>query len=124
MRLEWVEARRFLSFGHSERLDVGSGLVVVTGPNGAGKSNLGRCLDLARAVVGRAGGDPAAERLSVYEDAGYEGADVFSVGLGIELDQTWEQNLAWTFVRACYASGAAPLQRYYVRGLVSGALKG
>lgn len=79
MLVEWVEAEGFLSFGASVRLEVGSGLVVVTGPNGAGKSNLGRCLDLARAVIGHAGGDPAAERLDLYEDTGYEGARSFSV---------------------------------------------
>jgi energy-coupling factor transporter ATP-binding protein EcfA2 len=104
--LGWVEAEGFLSFGERVRLDVGSGLLVVTGPNGAGKSNLGRCLDLARAVIGHAGGDPAADRLDLYEDAGHEGAGVFTVRLGIELDQDWERDLLWAFVCSCFTSTA------------------
>ncbi len=102
--LEWIEPDGFLSFGQRVRLEVGSGLTVVTGPNGAGKSNLGRCLDLARAVLGRASGDPAAGRLGVYEDAGFEGAGSFNVRLGITLDQQWEQELVRAFVRACFAT--------------------
>jgi AAA domain len=102
--LRWVEAEGFLSFGERVRLDVGPGLTVITGPNGAGKSNLGRCLDLARAVIGRAGGDPAAGRLELYEDAGYEGTGSWTVRLGMELDQEWERHLVWAFVCAEFAS--------------------
>jgi energy-coupling factor transporter ATP-binding protein EcfA2 len=103
--LLWVEAEGFLSFGERTRLHVGPGLLVVTGPNGSGKSNLGRCLDLARAAIGRAGGDPAADRLDVYDDAGYEGAGSFTVRVGIELDQGWERHLVWAFVCSGFASG-------------------
>jgi energy-coupling factor transporter ATP-binding protein EcfA2 len=103
--LLWVEAEGFLSFGERTRLRVGPGLLVVTGPNGSGKSNLGRCLDLSRAAIGRAGGDPAADRLDVYDGAGYEGAGSFTVRLGIELDQGWERDLVWAFICSCFGSG-------------------
>ncbi|HEY3955264.1 MAG TPA: TOPRIM nucleotidyl transferase/hydrolase domain-containing protein [Streptosporangiaceae bacterium] len=106
MLLKSIEAAGFLSFGGQVKLEVGPGLTVVTGPNGAGKSNLGRCLDLARAVIGRAADQPAAERLDLYEQAGYEGARSFAVELAIELDQLWEQDLTWSFVCACFASGS------------------
>jgi hypothetical protein len=107
MLLRWVEANGFLSFGKPVRLDVGTGLTVVTGPNGAGKSNLARCLDLARAAVGPAGNDSVTERLNLYKDAGYEGAPSFTVRLGIELDQQWEHDLVLVFARACFTSGPA-----------------
>ena len=68
--LRSIGAEGFLSFGDRVTLEVGSGLTVVTGPNGVGKSNLGRCLDLARAAIGRTAGDPAADRLDLYRDAG------------------------------------------------------
>ncbi|HET7017537.1 MAG TPA: hypothetical protein VFI65_26680 [Streptosporangiaceae bacterium] len=108
MFLRSIEADGFLSFGRHARLAVGEGLTVVTGPNGAGKSNLGRCLELARAVVGRVSRDPVAERLAVYEDAGYEGAGSFMVRLGAELDQDWERELVWAFVCACFATVFPP----------------
>lgn len=107
VQLQSIEADGFLSFGRPVRLDLGAGLTVVTGPNGAGKSNLGRCLDLARASVRPAGSDPAAERLDLYKDAGYEGADRFTVRLGIELDQPWERDLVLVFARACFTAGPA-----------------
>jgi hypothetical protein len=69
-------------------------LTVVTGPNAAGKSNIGRCLDVARAVLA-AHDDPEAERLDLYQDAGYEDAPGFTIKLGIELDQAWEQDLRY-----------------------------
>jgi hypothetical protein len=106
--LQLIEADGFLSFGRLTRLKVGPGLIVVTGPNGAGKSNLGRCLDLARAAIGHAGDDPARERLDLYDDAGYEGVDSFTVRLGIELDQDWERDLVSAFVRSCFDAGVAP----------------
>jgi hypothetical protein len=106
--LRWIEADGFLSFGQQVHVDVGPGLTVVTGPNGAGKSNLGRSLDYVRAVIGRAGGDPAAERLDLYDDAGYEGAASFTVRLAVDLDQGWERDLAWVFVCACFASSPGP----------------
>jgi energy-coupling factor transporter ATP-binding protein EcfA2 len=98
--LRWIEADGFLSFGRGVRLNVDAGLTVVTGPNAAGKSNLGRCLDVAVAVLA-GGGDQARRRLDLYEDAGYEGAENFAVRLGIELDQEWERELVWAFVCAC-----------------------
>jgi AAA domain/AAA domain, putative AbiEii toxin, Type IV TA system len=107
VQLQSIEADGFLSFGRPVRLDLGAGLTVVTGPNGAGKSNLGRCLDLARASVRPAGSAPAAERLDFYKDAGYEGADRFTVRLGIELDQQWERDLVLVFARACFTAGPA-----------------
>src|ERR1022692_276582 len=97
VRLRWVEAEGFLSFGGRVRLELGPGLTVVTGPNAAGKSNLGRCLDVARAAVESVLGDTAARvRLSLYDDAGYEGAGEFVVRLGLDLDQEWERNLTRT----------------------------
>jgi AAA domain, putative AbiEii toxin, Type IV TA system len=105
--LRWVEAEGFLSFGERVRLDVGPSLTVVTGPNAAGKSNLGRCLDVARAVVESTWGDEdALRRLSLYEDAGYEGAEEFAVRLGVDLYQEWERDLVHKFVCACFASGS------------------
>ena len=82
------------------QLDLGPGLTVVTGPNGAGKSNIGRCLDVARAVLA-AHDDPESERLELYQDAGYEDDPEFTIKLGIDLDQPWEQDLVRTYVRAC-----------------------
>lgn len=102
MLLRRIEAYGFLSFGLHAQLDIGPGLTVVTGPNAAGKSNLGRCLDVARAVLA-AHGDPEAERLDLYQDAGYEGATEFTIKLDVELDQDWEQNLIWAYVCSCFA---------------------
>jgi len=101
--LRGIEAERFLPYGDRVRLDVGPGLTVVTGPNGAGKTNLGLCLDLGRAVTGRATGDPAAERLALYESAGHDGAASFRVALDLELDQQWERRRFWAFVCAAFA---------------------
>ncbi len=91
MRLRQIEAEQFLSVGDRVLLEVAPGLTVITGPNGVGKTNLGACLDLARAVVGRAAGDPAAERLGLYESAGHDGAGSFIVALGLDLDQELER---------------------------------
>lgn len=104
VELKFIEASGFLSFGERARLDVGRGLTVVTGPNGAGKSNLGRCLDVARAVIGRGSDDPAARRLELYGDASYEGGNSSEVRLGLALDEDWERELVWAFVCACYAT--------------------
>jgi hypothetical protein len=101
--LRSIYAEDFLSFGDRVTLEVGSGLTVVTGPNGVGKSNLGRCLDLGRAVIGRAAGDPAADRLDLYRDAGYQGARSFEVRLGLDLDLPWERALVRSFVCAAFA---------------------
>jgi hypothetical protein len=112
--VRFVEADGFLSFGKKARVNLGPGLTVVTGPNGAGKSNLGRCLDLARAVVATTGSDPLGERLDLYADAGYEGVGDFVVRLGMDLDGEWERALVWQFVCACFATSgvgsAAPEQ--------------
>ena len=94
----------FLSFGALTELELGPGLTVVVGPNGVGKSNLGRCLDLTRAVIGRAAGDPAAERLDLYKDAGYEGAGSFEVRLSLFLDQPWERDLVRDFVCSAFVT--------------------
>jgi AAA domain, putative AbiEii toxin, Type IV TA system len=102
LRSIWSEG--FLSFGQPAQLDVSSGLTVVTGPNGVGKSNLGRCLDLGRAVIGRAAGDPAADRLEQYKDAGYRGARTFKVRLALDLNLQWERDLVRNFVYAVFAS--------------------
>jgi hypothetical protein len=101
--LRCIEVDRFLSFGQRTQLNLGPGLTVVTGPNGAGKSNIGRCLDIARAVLA-AHDDPESERLDLYHDAGYEGASEFTVMLGIDLDQPWEQDLVRTYVRSTYVA--------------------
>lgn len=103
MLLRSIRAEAFLSFGEPVVLEVGEGLTVVTGPNGVGKSNLGRCLDLARAAIGRAAGDPAADRLELYRGAGYHGARSFEVRLGIDLDQPSERGLVRSFVCAAFA---------------------
>ena len=71
MFLRRIEIDRFLSFGQQAELNLGPGLTVVTGPNAAGKSNIGRCLDVARAVLA-AHDDPEAEQLELYQDAGDE----------------------------------------------------
>ncbi len=101
MFLRRIEIDRFLSFGQHAELNLHPGLTVVTGPNAAGKSNIGRCLDLARAVLA-AHDDPEAERLDLYQQAGYEDATDFTVKLGIDLDQEWEQDLVQAYVRASY----------------------
>ncbi len=103
MLLRQIEAEQFLSVGDRVRLEVGPGLTVITGPNGVGKTNLGACLDLGRAVVGRAAGDPAAERLALYESAGHDGAGSFTVALDLDLDQAWERQRVRAFVCAAYA---------------------
>src|SRR5580700_1881195 len=103
MLLRMIEAERFLSFGDRVRLQFDEGLTVLTGPNGAGKTNLGLCLDLARAVIGRASGDPGAGRLDRYQSAGHNGAGSFSVALDLELDQKRERDHVRAFVCAAYA---------------------
>lgn len=107
MLLRRIEAEGFLSFGQRLVFDVDPGLTVVTGPNGAGKSNLGRCLELGRAVIGQAGGDPAWDRLELYAGAGYQGAGSFRVALGLDLDQAWERDLVRAFVCAGFAGGGS-----------------
>jgi OLD-like protein/AAA domain-containing protein/putative AbiEii toxin of type IV toxin-antitoxin system len=107
VQLQSICADGFLSFGRPVRLELGTGLTVVTGPNGAGKTNLGRCLDLARASVRPTSSDPASERLDLYKDAGYEAADRFTVRLGIDMDQQWERELVLAFARACFTGGPA-----------------
>jgi hypothetical protein len=105
--LQRIEARGFLSFGlTAARLNVDPVLTVVTGPNAAGKSNLGRCLDVARAVLAPHG-HPEAERLDLYQDAGYEGTTAFTIRLDIELDQPWERHLIWAYVCSCFATSQA-----------------
>jgi hypothetical protein len=107
--LRFIRSDGFLSFGVPVTLEVGPGLTVVTGPNGVGKSNLGRCLDLGRAAIGRAAGEPAADRLDLYKDAGYQGAESFEVRLGLDLDLQWERDLVRSFV--CTAFASAPEMR-------------
>jgi AAA domain len=107
MILRRIEADGFLSFGGRIDLQLDRGLTVITGPNGSGKSNLVRCLDLARVVVDRLqGSEPAAERLALYADAGYEGANSFTVRISLDLDEEWERSLVWSFVCASYAHGS------------------
>jgi len=77
--LRRIRAAGFLSFGENMELAVEPGLTVVTGPNGVGKSNLGRCLEVCRAAIGRSADDPAAERLDLYKDSGYQGRSSFEV---------------------------------------------
>ena len=43
-------------------------------------------------------------RLGLYAGAGYDGAGSFCVRLGLTLDQAWERELIFEFVRACYVS--------------------
>jgi hypothetical protein len=106
--LHRIEAERFLSFGELMSFDIEVGLNVVTGLNGAGKSNLGRCLELGRAVIGQAGDDPSWSRLALYDSAGYQGAESFTVRLSLELDQPSERELVWAFVCAAFAFGGSP----------------
>jgi hypothetical protein len=49
-------------------------------------------------------GSPEAERLDLYQDAGFEGAADFTISLRIELDQPWEQDLVRAYVRACWVT--------------------
>ena len=114
MFLRRIEIDRFLSFGQPAELNLGPGLTMVTGPNAAGKSNIGRCLDVARAVLA-AHDDPEAERLDLYQDAGYEDTPEFTIKLGIDLDQAWEQDLVRTYVRASYVASRGPNQDSMVR---------
>jgi hypothetical protein len=76
---------------------------VITGPNGAGQSNLGRSLDVARAVL--APHDvPESGRLNLYREAGFEGATEFTVKVDMALNQPWEQDLVRTYVRAAFVT--------------------
>ena len=112
--LRRIEIDRFLSFGRPAGLNLGPGLTVVTGPNAAGKSNIGRCLDVARAVV-TAHDDPEAERLDLFQDAGYEDAPEFTIKLAMDLDQAWEHVLVRAYVRACYVASKANLDPLVVK---------
>jgi hypothetical protein len=104
MLVHAVEAEDFLSFGKRERLEVDRSLLVVTGPNGVGKTNLGACLDLASAAVGRAAGEPDTDHLAKYASAGHDGAASFEVALDLELDQDRERQQVRAFVCAAYVS--------------------
>jgi hypothetical protein len=103
-----------LSFGQPVELNLGPGLTVVTGPNGAGKTNIGRCLDVARAVLA-AHGDLEAQRLDLYEEAGFEGAPEFMIELAMELDQPWEQDLVRAYGRAAYVTSRLDQDREMAR---------
>jgi hypothetical protein len=45
--------------------------------------------------------------LDLYQDAGYEDAPEFTIKLGIDLDQAWEQDLVGTYVQASYLASKA-----------------
>ncbi|MET9615379.1 AAA family ATPase [Kitasatospora indigofera] len=101
MKIHSIAARDFLSFASLD-LPLKAGTTIVTGPNGAGKSNLGAAVALPLAVLeyGLRGPAEDPDPMVVYEQAGRDGADAYSVSLGIELDQPWEQELARLFVEA------------------------
>jgi hypothetical protein len=99
-----ILARDFLAFDDLD-LAVGPGLTVITGPNGVGKTNLGRCLDLARAVVAQHAGDAVGGAVDLFQSAGRNGATAFRVALDLTLDQPWERQLVLTYFRAAYACG-------------------
>jgi hypothetical protein len=110
--LRRIEADGFLSFGDHIGLDIDPGLTVITGPNGSGKSNLGRCLDLGRIVIDRAQDGSVPGRLDLYEDAGHEGRDSFTVRLSIDLDLEWERDLVRAFVCACFSHGSLSIAHH------------
>nr|WP_240940220.1 AAA family ATPase [Planosporangium flavigriseum] len=97
-----ISAHNFLSFDVLE-LDLGPGLTILTGPNGVGKTNVGRCLDVALAVMARYGGGPPTEAQALYESAGNRGASAYQVALGLTLDQPWERSLILSYIRTAYA---------------------
>ncbi|HET9895511.1 MAG TPA: AAA family ATPase [Streptosporangiaceae bacterium] len=104
MLLRRIQAPGFLSFDEPTELVLDEGLTVVTGPNGVGKSNLGRCLELCRAAIGRTAGDPVADRLDLYRDAGFRGAEKFEVRVDLDLDQAWERAAVRSFVCSVFAT--------------------
>ncbi|GII89750.1 hypothetical protein Ssi03_77400 [Sphaerisporangium siamense] len=88
-------------------MDLGQGLTVVTGPNAAGKSNLCQVLGAVSAFLGRHRDSEQRDLLSLYEQAGHNGASAFTLTVSFELDQPWEQDLVATFVKASYIGIAA-----------------
>jgi hypothetical protein len=102
--LRRIQAAGFLSFGDVAEVVLDPSLTVVTGPNGVGKSNLGRCLELCRAVIGRTTADPVADRLDLYKDAGFQGSGQFEVRADVDLDQGWERTLVRAFVCSAFAT--------------------
>jgi len=99
-----IQARNLLSFDRLD-LDVGAGLTVITGPNGVGKTNLGRCLELARAVVARQAGNTGGEATDLFQSAGRNGAASFRVALSLTFDRQSERHLVLTYFRTAYACG-------------------
>jgi hypothetical protein len=99
-----IQARDFLAFDDLD-LHVGPALTVITGPNGVGKTNLGRCLELARAVVARHAGDTVGGAVDLFQGAGRNGATAFRVAPDLTLDRPWERQLVLTYFRAAYACG-------------------
>jgi ABC-type transport system involved in cytochrome c biogenesis ATPase subunit len=110
MKIHSVAAQDILSFASLD-LPLRSGTTVVTGPNGAGKSNLGSVIALPGLVLehGLRARDQA-DLLEVYQEAGRNGTDAYTVSLEIELDQPWEQELVRLFIEGAIASSAIEMR--------------
>lgn len=104
MKIHSLAAQNFLSFA-SLHLPLQAGSTIITGPNGAGKSNLGSAIALPRLLLeqGLRGSHNGVDPLEVFEQAGHNGADAFTVSLEMELDQSWEQELVRLFVEAVFS---------------------
>lgn len=109
MFVRFIGVDGFTSFGQPVQLDLDEGLTVITGPNGAGKTNLGSCLDVMRSVLA-AHKTPQSERLELYADAGFEGADGFVIRIGVDLDQPHEHELVRSYVKAVYLTSRTDLK--------------
>jgi hypothetical protein len=99
--VRFIGVAGFTSFGQPAQLDLDDGLTVVTGPNGAGKTNLGSSLDVLRCVLADHGTSDS-ERLSLYEGAAFDGADAFTIKVGVDFDQPHERALVSSYVKAAY----------------------
>jgi ABC-type transport system involved in cytochrome c biogenesis ATPase subunit len=107
MKIHSLAATDFLSFS-SLQLPLQAGTTIVTGPNGAGKSNLSTAIALPLLILqlGLKAAPVSPDSLDLYQDAGHNGADSYSVDLDIELDQPWEQDLVRMFIEAAVATNA------------------
>ncbi|MEU4065892.1 AAA family ATPase [Streptomyces wedmorensis] len=108
MKIHSISATDFLSFS-SLLLPLKPGTTIVTGPNGAGKSNLATALALVSGVLNQGMHPEDGDLLEVFQHAGRNGADAYSVTVALELDQPWEQELVRLFVEAVISTTALEL---------------
>ncbi|MFE1909355.1 AAA family ATPase [Streptomyces gardneri] len=116
MKIHSISAADFLSFS-SLSLPLRSGATIVTGPNGAGKSNLVTALALVSGVLNQGIRPEDGDLLEVYQHAGRDGADTYSVSVELELDQPWERELVRLFIEAVVSTTA--LEMLDTSGLAS-----